>query len=211
MPLPRPLLFALLLLLVPAFAFPQNLSRSTNYEKVSLEKPARLTLAPAVDGPLLRGQPMQFVISLSGAPKPINMWSARIDYTTGTLTFQSLRTPGKENEVAVVISDPYSLKPGIESRSLAGISLPGWQDAEMVQLMFMVSPDAPAEGTLELQPHPTIREGLAHDSVSEGKTYDFERVLDSARCRAMKVVDVSEEHQPYEFPTNKPRVLFSVD
>lgn len=201
-----------LFLIVAVFAVSSAaLAERTNYRKVALDEPAVMRITPVQDGPLLRGERYQFDIELEGVPEPINMWSCRIEYTSPTLRLETLYAPGKEHENAVVISDPYVLNEGWESRSISGVSLPGWADGKLLTLTFVVPEDAPGRSTIRLDEHPSVPEGLAHDSRQTRMTYDYERVFDSDKTKKMKVEDVSEEHQPYAIPTPAPRVLFSRD
>ncbi len=202
--------FLLGLLLIPAGLSAQLANSAQDpYEKVELETPAKVSLRRIQEGPLLRGQPIQFAIEFEGAPKPINMWSARIEYTSPSLTFENLYARGKKNEVAVVISDPVVFRDsGLTMRAVSGLSLGGWEDGEVVRLTFNVKEDAPDTASIFLKRHPTVREGLAHDDQKAYKTYDYERELVNVETEKMPVVDVSEEHPPREMPTPEPRQLF---
>lgn len=180
-------------------------------ETVELDPPAVMKIAPMVAKPLQRGEEMPFSLTISGAPERINMWSARIDYTSDTLNFKSLYTGGDERQTAVVISDPIPVADGWETRQMSGISLPGWADGEVVRLTFEVREDAPETASIRLFPHPTVEEGLAHDSTARGVTIEYSRELDDSATQDMQVTDVTEDNPAYDLPTPTPRVLFRKD
>lgn len=190
-----------LVLLLAAFLQPQNASaQASATEMVELDPPAILELVPVFDGPLLRGEEMQFSLRISGAPKPINIWSVRVDYTTETLILHKVLPVGPEGDQAVAVSDPYKMRKGFESRSLAGMSISGRGDGEVARLVFKVKKTAPAQAHMALGNHPVVREKMAHDDKHKRKTYDYKRRLVFDKVKKLPVADVSAEWPPYEFP-----------
>ncbi len=208
MPPLLPLLPAIILLLA-AMSSPacgQIGTGPSTYERVDLSPPARIEIKPMAD-PIPSGRQTDFVIDLSGAPRPVNMWSLRVDYTSPTLTYMGARAEGPDNEVIVAVSDPYQAIPGYESRSLSGVSLPGWMDGPVVRLTFQVPPDAEGRpASVRLADHPHVREKLAHDSPREGKTYEYSRILVDQRSRRLSITAPGPDDTPAPTPT--PRVLF---
>lgn len=208
-PLPRLPLFLPALLLIAAMSTLVRGQVGTGpgtYERVDLSPPARIEIKP-VAIPIASGRQNDFVIDVSGAPRPINMWSLRVDYTSPTLTYLGARAEGPDNEVIVAVSDPFQAVPGYESRSLSGVSLPGWTDGALVRLTFQVPPGAEGKpASVRLADHPHVREKLAHDSPREGKTYEYSRVLVDQRTRRLAITAPGPDATPAPTPT--PRVLF---
>jgi hypothetical protein len=209
-------IFLSLTLLLSSVGFTQVKTKQKDgeragYEMIPLDPPATLSTIPLVDGPLLRGEPMKFSLQVDGAPRPISMWSGRLDYTTTTLTFVSAENMGQDARAAVAVSEPYQLFPGWESRSIAGISLNGWPNGEIAQFTFEVKKQAPDSGSVRLGDHPFIKEKLAHDDSDAFKTFDYQRVLDFSKTMNLPVEDVSAENPAYHFSTPVPKVLYQAD
>ncbi len=165
--------------------------------------PPTMKLVPKAEGPLKRGGKMQYSLTFSEVPKPINMFSLRIDYTTPSLTFGGIVRQG--NGYQVVVSDPYQWREDFASISMAGIALDGITQGELAIIEFDVKADAKETGTIELDDHPMIIEKLAHDENMN--TIEFGRVFDNSKTQDIAIVDAGEEGLT-EFETPAPRVLF---
>ncbi len=174
--------------------------RGNIYEKVELEKPVQFIIQPLASSTLIPGEEKQFKISFSGAPKPIHMFSSRIEYTSPSLSLSWLKPSVQKVGQSIVISDPYVLEEdsGLICRSISGISLEGWEDGDLLFLGFSVPSLAENEGSMRIAPHPAIREGLAHDSLEEYRTYDYERQFVYDECLKMPVLQNSDAVPPAE-------------
>lgn len=171
-------------------------AQAPRYREVKLEEPAVLRLEPVDDKPLHRGRPMQFRLLLEGAPKPINMFSARIDYTSGTLLFDKVART--REGYLINVSDAQQWEDSYESRNIAGVSLLGATEGELARFEFIVPEDAPDRVSIRLSDHPVIPEKLAHDDQST--TLDFQRTLDFRRTTAMPVITPGKDDPPRVFP-----------
>lgn len=164
---------------------PQALMRrESNRQLVKLDKPVRLRLEPVDGDQLGRSGASRVRVMLEGAPKPINMFSFAVEYTTDTLTFS--RQLRAAEGYLVTIAPPRHGENGMDVLWISGIALQGIQDGELMMMEFTVAPKGD-RAALRLVDHPALNEKLSHDDVQT--TFEYERVLDSAPVSNLKLVD----------------------
>ncbi|MCC5875927.1 MAG: hypothetical protein JJU11_06885 [Candidatus Sumerlaeia bacterium] len=213
--LPFPLL-AMLIAALAALHFPGVSSAQgftqMSMEKIELDPPAVVKIVKDADRDLEKDSQMAFNISVNGAPEVINMWSLQVQFTSPTLSFERSLSREIQGEMLYAIGEPTPGKEdGWATQNLAGISLNGWPNGELVKLLFTVNGNEGDEASIRLVPHPITPEGLAHESLEKRKLFEYNRLFDYTGTRSMPIVPHNPDIPPYVVPEREPRVIYSRD
>lgn len=202
---------ALAILLAPSISPAQGFTQMS-MEKVELDPPAVMKIVKDADRDLEVDSRMAFSISVDGAPEVINMWSLQVQFTSPTLQFERSLSQEVQGEMLYAIGEPTPGKEdGWAVQNLAGISLNGWPNGEIVKLLFRVNGAEGDEASIRLVSHPITPEGLAHESLEKRKLFEYNRTFDYTRTKSMPIVPHNPELEPYVVPERAPRVIYSRD
>lgn len=208
---PALIVFVLLISLVASDAFAQGFT-PMRQEKVELDPPAVVRIVKDADRNLEEDSFMAFSIHVEGLPEVANMWSLQVQFTSPTLQYERTLSREIHGEMLYAIGEPSNSKEeGWAVQNIAGISLPGWPDGELLKLLYRVNGSEGDIANIRLVNHPITPEGLAHESLEKRTIYEYNRVFDFSATTGMKIHPPDPDLPPYTPHVEQPRVIYTRD